>query len=66
MSSLRKLYITDPTTGARLELDDSTSAMAVLSYVHHEVHEGHAYIADIHDNDMANNDYIAIAFQTGR
>lgn len=45
-TELRKIYITDPDTGAEVELDDSTSAQSPVTYEHHEIHSNSHYFVE--------------------
>lgn len=52
MSELRKLFITDETTGAVAGIDDSTSTLQTIEYEHHEIHGGSFYTAHLVDADL--------------
>jgi hypothetical protein len=44
--------------------DSLTNALICISYEHHEVHEGDAFVVDVEDESMADTDTLSIAFKT--
>lgn len=47
-----------------IRIDSKTNALYTLSYEHHEAHEGDAFIADIVDESMADDETLSLAFKT--
>ena len=55
----------DPTNGDSVGgIDKVSGALAVVSFAHHEIHEGDSFFADVVDLVMANADTINIVFKT--
>lgn len=65
MTELRKLVLSDPNDATRLaEFDTLFSVPIVIDVGHHEVHEGDAFITDVTDVTMGDNDTLMLAFKT--
>jgi hypothetical protein len=61
MTELRNTYITDANTGLTAGLDDMSGDLAVISFAHHEIHQGSTFTAEVHD---AGGAAVNIAFKT--
>lgn len=61
MTELRKLYIADGVGGWLAGVDEMSEALEVIDYHHHEIHEGDAFTAEIHDTGGT---AVSISFKT--
>lgn len=48
-----------------VDVDQTSSALMVIAFAHHELHEGDSYEVTAADESMSNNDTLIIAFRTG-
>ncbi len=61
MTELRELNIADGVSGALAGVDSVASALEVIDYHHHEIHEEDVYTAEVHDAAAAS---VSLSFLT--